>query len=148
MFQKTLYAGWDDIDLNGHMVNSAYLKKAVDVRMMFFAENGFPVEEFVRRHFGPVVQKEEIEYFKEYRLLEPILVGLSLAGLSEDGSRFMVCNEFRKQDGRLAARVTSLTGWLDLSTRKLIAPPADLLAVFRATPQTPDFQVLPSSLKS
>ena len=32
--------------------------------------------------------KDEVEYFKEVRLLEPLRVTLTLAGLAEDGSRF------------------------------------------------------------
>ena len=65
MYVKTLYAGWADMDFNGHMRNTAYLDKAADVRQMFLAENGFPVEEFLRLRIGPVVMKDELEYFKE-----------------------------------------------------------------------------------
>ncbi len=62
--------------------------RASDVRMMFFAENGFPMDELMRRRIGPVVRKDEVEYFKEVRLLEPLRITLMLAGLAEDGSRF------------------------------------------------------------
>ena len=43
MFEKTLVAGWRDMDYNSHMANTAYLDRAADVRMMYFAENGFSV---------------------------------------------------------------------------------------------------------
>ncbi len=69
MFAKVLVAGWGDMDFNGHMRNTAYLDKSADVRMMYFSENGFPMTEFVRRRLGPVVMKEELEYFKEVGLL-------------------------------------------------------------------------------
>lgn len=46
MYEKTLYAGWGDMDFNSHMKNTAYLDKCADVRQMFLAENGFPIEEF------------------------------------------------------------------------------------------------------
>ena len=147
MFEKRLFAGWGDMDFNSHMRNTAFLDKSADVRMMFFAENGFPVEEFVRLRIGPVIMKDEIEYFKEVRLLEELRVTLALAGLAEDGSRFLLRNEFWRAGGALAARVTSLGGWLDLSARKLIAPPAALLAAMRSQPKTDEFQVLPSSTK-
>ncbi|HLQ64287.1 MAG TPA: thioesterase family protein [bacterium] len=123
MFAKVLVAGWGDMDFNSHMRNTAYLDKSADVRMMYFSENGFPMTEFVRRRLGPVVMKEELEYFKEVGLLEQLRVTLSNAGLSEDGSRFRVRNEFFRSDETLAAKVTSLGGWLDLSTRKFVAPP-------------------------
>ncbi len=44
MFEKMLVAGWRDMDYNSHMANTAYLDRAADVRMMYFAENGFTVD--------------------------------------------------------------------------------------------------------
>lgn len=147
MYKKTLHAGWGDMDINSHMGNTAYLDKAADVRIMFFSEHGFPVSEFARLRIGPVVQKDEIEYFREVNLLDEITVTFESAGLSEDGSRFIVCNEFFRADGKLIARVTSTGGWLDLAARKLVAAPAGLLNALRELPQTSDFQTLPTSLK-
>jgi len=147
MYKKTLQAGWGDMDFNSHMGNTAYLDKAADVRMMFFSEHGFPMSEFVRLKIGPVIQKDEIEYFREVNLLDEITVTFEGAGLSEDGSRFIVRNEFFRADGKLIARVTSTGGWLDLSQRKLVAAPAGLLAAMQALSQTSDFQPLPSSVK-
>ncbi len=147
MFEKILFAGWGDMDTNAHLRNTAFLDKSADIRMLFFAENGFPVEEFARQKLGPVVMKDEVEYFKEIRLLESIRVTFALAGHSDDGSRFIVRNELWRQDGKLAARVTSTGGWLDLSSRKLMIPPEPLLAAMRSLVQTDDFQTLPSSMK-
>ena len=147
MFEKTLFAGWSDMDFNSHMRNTAFLDKCVDVRMIFFAENGFPMEEFMRRRIGPVVMKDEVEYFKEVRLLQLLRITLLLAGLAEDGSRFALRNEVWREDGKLSARVTSTGGWLDLTTRKLIVPPDGLLTPLRSLSQTDDFQLLASSVK-
>jgi acyl-CoA thioester hydrolase len=147
MFEKILFAGWGDMDFNSHMRNTAFLDKSADVRMMFFAENGFPMDEFMRRKLGPVVMKDEVEYFKEVRLLEPLRVTLLSAGLADDGSRFSLRNEFWREDGKLIACVTSTGGWLDLTTRKLIVPPEGLLAALRSLSQTDDFQILASSVK-
>ena len=148
MYSKTLFAGWGDMDFNAHMKNTAFLDKSADVRMMFFSENGFPASEFSRLKLGPVVMKDEVEYLKEVALLQEIAVTLSIAGLSHDGSRFMLRNEISRTDGTLCARVSSLGGWLDLSLRKLVAPPQALLAVLQSLPQTSDFAVLPSSVKA
>ena len=147
MFEKTLFAGWGDMDFNSHMRNTAFLDKSADVRMMFFSENGFPMEEFVHRKLGPVIRKDEVEYFKEIRLLETVRVTLLMAGLSVDGSRFLIRNEFWCEEGKLAARVTSAGGWLDLSVRKLALPPETLLTALRLLPQTDDFQILTSSIQ-
>jgi len=147
MYEKTLCAGWSDMDFNSHMRNTAFLDKSADVRMMFFAERGFPVEEFSRLKLGPVVMKDEVEYRREVGLLQQIRVTLALAGLSADGSRFVLRNEVLAADGRLCAQVTSSGGWLDLVQRKLIAPPAALLAALQSLDRTGEFQDLQSSLR-
>jgi len=148
MYTKTLYAGWADMDFNSHMKNTAYLDKAADVRQMFLIENGFPVDEFLRLKIGPVVMKDEVEYFKEVHLQQVISVTYALAGHSLDGSRFLLRHEIFRPDGKLSARVTSAGGWLDLAGRKLIVPPPPLLAAMNSLERTSDFTVLPSSIKS
>jgi acyl-CoA thioester hydrolase len=147
MYSKTMFAGWGDMDFNSHMKNTAFLDKSADVRMMFFAENGFPMAEFSRLKIGPVIMKDEVEYRKEVALLQEITVTLAIAGLSDDGSHFVIRNEILHADGRLAARVTSTGGWLDLTIRKLAVPPHALLAALRSLPRTTDFIMLSSSIK-
>ena len=148
MYTKTLYAGWADMDFNSHMRNTAYLDKTADVRQMFLAENGFPVEEFLRLRIGPVVMKDEVEYFKEVGLQQEITVTYALAGHALDGSRFLLRHEIFRPDGNLSARVTSAGGWLNLAERKLIVPPPTLLSAMNALEKTSDFIVLPSSIKA
>jgi acyl-CoA thioester hydrolase len=147
MFEKRLLAGWGDMDFNSHMRNTAFLDKAADVRMMFFSEHGFPMEEFIRRKIGPVIRRDELEYFREIQLLEEMRITLMLAGLAEDGSRFQLRNEFWRGDGQMAATVTSAGGWLDLAARKLVAAPGALLAAMGSLPRSADFEVLASSIK-
>jgi len=147
MYTKKLYAGWADMDFNSHMRNTAYLDKAADVRQMFLMEHGFPIEEFSRLRIGPVVMKDELEYFKEVRLQEQITVTYALAGHAPDGSRFLLRHEIFRHDGKLSARVTSTGGWLDLAERRLVAPPAALLSVMNMLEKTSDFAILPSSVR-
>lgn len=146
VYEKNLYAGWGDMDFNGHLRNTAYLDKSGDTRLSFLAEHGFPMSEFMRLKLGPVVMKDEVEYFKEIHLLGRIRVTLQLAGLSADGSRFIMVNEFFREDGTLSARVSSTGGWLNLAERRLNAPPEKLLAALRTLATTPKFVELPSSL--
>ena len=148
MYTKTLYAGWADMDFNSHMKNTAYLDKTADVRQMYLIENGFPIEEFLRLRIGPVVMKDEVEYFKEVGLQQKITVNYAIAGHALDGSRFLLRHEIFRSDGKLSARVTSAGGWLDLAERKLIEPPPALLAAMNALEKTTDFAVLPSSIKA
>ena len=57
IFEKTFHVGWANVDFNGHLGNTSFMDLAVDVRMFYFAENGFPIQEFQRQRFGPVSQK-------------------------------------------------------------------------------------------
>lgn len=147
MYSKILYAGWADMDFNSHMKNTAYLDKSADVRQMFLMEHGFPMEEFSRLRIGPVIKKDEVEYFSEVGLQQQITVTYALAGHSLDGSRVLYRNEILRADGKLCARVTSTGGWLDLDARKLIAPPPALLAAMNSLEKTDDFVELPTSIK-
>lgn len=139
-FEKVFHVRWGDMDFNAHMRNTAYLDLSGDVRMMYFAEQGFPMREFERLKMGPVIVRDELEYFKEMRLLESIRVNLRLAGLSPDASRFRLRNEFFRENGKMVARVTSTGAWLDLVGRRTTAPPEELARVLRGLTRTDDFR--------
>lgn len=147
MFEKHFTVGWADVDANSHMRNTSYLERAADVRLMYFAAHGFPLNEFRRLRFGPVVRKDEVEYFREVCLLDEFTVNFELAGLSEDASRMCLSHSFVGKNGQLLAKVKTLAGWLDLEHRKLVKPLTSLEEALRNLPQTQNFEILPSSLK-
>ena len=146
-FEKTYHVSWAHLDANGHMANTAYLDIAVDARFMYFAQSGLPPSEFARLRIGPVVRRDEVDYFRELHLLQPVRVDFRLAGISADASRFRIVNEIRREDGVVAARVTSQGGWFDLAARKLVAPPEKLADALRALDRTENFESLESSVK-
>ena len=148
MYRKTLYAGWSDMDFNSHTKNTAYLDKAADVRQMFLIETWISNRGILAvSRIGPIVMKDEVEYFSEIHLQQKIDVTYALAGHAADGSRFLLRHEIYRPDGKLSARVTSLGGWMHLDARKLVAPPPQLLAVMNILEKTEDFVDLPSSIK-
>jgi acyl-CoA thioester hydrolase len=130
------------MDFNAHLRNTSYLDMSADLRMMYFSSAGFSIREFERLRMGPVILRDEVDYFKEIRLLDRIRATLMLSGLAEDASRFAFRNEFFREDGRLAARVSSLGGWLHLEERRTVAPPAALAEVLRSLDRTDDFREL------
>ena len=142
-YTKEFLAGWATMDFNGHLANTAYLNLAADVRMAFFAEHGFPPGEFRRLALGPVIRKDELEYFKEVGLHDTVTVTYAALAMSADGARFIVENEIWSAKGERAGIVRSTGGWLDLRARKLVAPPANLLAAFSQVPRAPGFVELP-----
>lgn len=142
-YAKTFLAGWATMDANGHMANTAYLNLAADVRMAFFAEHGFAPAEFRRLSIGPVIRKDEVEYLREIGLHDTVTVTYAVLAMSDDGSRFTLENEIWTATGERAAIVRSSGGWLDLRTRKLVAPPPELFAAFAQVPRAPGFTPLP-----
>ena len=147
-FTKRWFVGWGDLDANGHMANTAFLSKCADIRMFYFSEHGFPWKEFVRARVGPVIQRDSLEYRRELRLHDPFDVTFAIEGLSPDGARWIIVNEFLREDGQLSARVASHGGWLDLGARALAAPPPELDRILRDAPRTSAFAELPGLRKT
>ena len=147
-FEKSFQVAWAMLDANGHMANTAFLDVCVDARFSYFISRGFTPADFARHGIGPVVRRDEVDYYRELRLLQPFTVAFLLAGASPDVSRFRLRNEIRREDGELAARITSLGGWLDLRARKLVAPPEGLAAAILALDRTEDYADLESSVKA
>ncbi len=132
------------MDFNGHMANTAYLDLAADVRLAFLADHGFPPSELRRLAIGPVVRKEELEYFREINLHDTVTVTYAALAMSADGSRFVLENEIWSPSGERAATIRSTGGWLDLRARKLVPPPPGLLAALEHLPRVPGFSLLPT----
>ncbi|MCB2185623.1 MAG: thioesterase family protein [Deltaproteobacteria bacterium] len=123
VFSQEFQARWSDLDSNAHLANTAYLEYAIQCRMAYFHTHGFSPTEFARQGFGPVIFREEIVYLAEIRLMEKFRVELRLGEMTPDGARYTLLNDIYKEDGRPAARLRTEAAWLDLRTRKLIAPP-------------------------
>lgn len=124
-----------------------YLEYAVDTRIGFFEACGFPPSNFLKHGFGPVIKSDYTEYFREAVMLDELRVTIENGGFSGDGSRFRVINSIYKEDGELAARVTSVGGWLNLKQRRLMEAPEAIRRAWSKLPRTEDFEELPSSIK-
>ncbi len=147
IFERKFQVGWRDVDPNGHVANMVYLEYAVDTRIAFFASQGFPPANFLEHGFGPVIKSDFVEYFREAIMLDELRVTMENGGHSEDCSRFRVINNIYKASGEIAARVTSIGGWLGLKERKLIEPPELILNAWLTLERTDDFEELKSSVK-
>lgn len=147
IFERKFQVGWRDVDPNGHVANMVYLEYAVDTRIAFFQSQGFPPSNFLKHGFGPVIKSDLTEYFREAVMLDELKVTIENGGHSEDFSRFRVINSIYKVDGELAAKVTSIGGWLNLKERKLIEPPDLIKKAWVELHRTEDFEELRSSIK-
>ncbi|MGH8355093.1 MAG: acyl-CoA thioesterase [Pseudomonas sp.] len=133
---------WADLDSNAHLKNSRYLDYAAQARFLFLAAAGFTPQAFAEAKLGPVVFEDRIEYRKELRLLQSFQVKMAVAGLAEDGAKFIVVNQVLNARGELCARVQSQAAWFSLENRRVTPPPAGLKAAMEQAPRTEDFRWL------
>jgi acyl-CoA thioester hydrolase len=146
-FQARLEVRWDDVDGNRHVRNTAFSDFATHARFRLLAAHGFTQARLEELRFGPVMLREEIRYRREVMWGDELVVTVACAGLSDDGSHWLVHQDVVRADGKAAAELTLEGGWLDLDSRRLIVPPDALAAVIQSLPHTPDYQTLPSLIR-
>ncbi|MFQ5635693.1 MAG: acyl-CoA thioesterase [Gammaproteobacteria bacterium] len=110
---------YSDLDTNGHVANTSYLRYSLDTRVGYLLANGLTAEMMRESGFGPVVFREELTYRKELFAAEDIEVRYWVRSLNADGIRFDLCTAIHRQDGELAARVDIQGGWMNLARRRL-----------------------------
>ena len=138
---------WADFDPNNHMRHSAYNDYAAESRVRFFNEHGLSLTEFHRMHIGPVLFREETNFYREIKLSEDITVEVLLKGLSAQGERFKFHHRILNEKGVLAAEVDIYGAWMDLMERKLTNPPENIVQTYADLERTEDFEIIPLSRK-
>ena len=139
-YKIDFHTKWADFDANKHMRHTAYNDYAAECRIRFFNDNGFPIDQFENEHFGPVLFKEETNFYREIKLGESISIELFLEGMSTKGERFKMFHKIFKEDGTLAAEIKIYAAWLDLIKRKLTNPPVGLIDTFNSLERTENFE--------
>lgn len=142
-YEQTFTTKWADYDPNRHMRHSAYNDYAAEVRVRFFAEHGFSIDEFAKLQIGPILFKEETSFFKEINISENIRVTMTLEAASNNLERWRFTHNIYNQKGVLAAEVKVYGAWIDLQKRKLCAPPQIFLDIFKDLTKSADFQEIP-----
>ncbi|MGA1583602.1 MAG: acyl-CoA thioesterase [Saprospiraceae bacterium] len=139
-FSVEITATWDDIDMNGHARNTAYSEYAIHGRIAFFAERGLTPDAFRTLGLGPVLLREELLYKREIFMLEKVRVTCEMKRASKDFRKFTFRQEILKENGKVAAQVTVDWVWIDLESRKVVAPPQDVQEKCAAFPRSEDFE--------
>lgn len=146
MYSKSFQVLWTNIDANRHLKHSAYADYAAQIRLSYFHEHGFPIDEFARLQIGPILFREETIYFKEVGMNELIKVDLFLAGGRKDGSRWRIIHNIFRSDGEKAATIEVDGAWMDLVKRKLANPPEQVLSMVEHMPKVPQFEFWPDKV--
>ncbi len=141
-YEKTFEVRWDDIDANRHVANISYNKFATHVRFCFLQDNGFTQQDFVKHGIGPAILEETFQYRKELEPFETVRVDVQMLGLSSDNRFGRFVHHIYKHNGDVAGIAIVTFAWISLTTRKIIVPPAELIATFSSIPKSKDFAVL------
>ena len=81
---------YSDLDTNGHVANTSYLKFSLDTRIGYMFANGLTAEIMRESGFGPVVFREDISYLKELHVPEKIEVHYWTKSLHDEDRKSVV----------------------------------------------------------
>lgn len=139
-FEVSFPTVWANFDANAHMRHTAYNDYAAEVRSRFFAKNGFSLTKFAKLNIGPVLFSENTNFFREILIGENIKANLIFVGASENFERFKFKHQIIKENGVIAAEIKIYGAWIDLTKRKLTAPPQEMAIVFNSLEKSEDFE--------
>ena len=139
-FKVTFHTKWSDFDPNRHMRHTAYNDYAAEVRVRYFRDQNFSIEEFTKYNLGPILFTEETSFRKEIHLGENISVDFKLSGLSKNGERWKITHQVFNEAGQLSAIIKVYGAWIDLTKRKLTTPPATAQHLFDTAEKSEDFE--------
>lgn len=118
-----------ELDSLGHVNNAKYLEYLEWARFEWMSQAGFTWEELNRRQLLPVVVNLNLNYRRELRLLEKILI---VSKTKEIGQKsFVLRQEIYKENGELAADADITMVMMDAKERRAVALPEDLIKELR-----------------
>jgi acyl-CoA thioester hydrolase len=139
-FKVTFPTKWSDFDPNRHMRHTAYNEYAAEVRIRYFAEHHFSIEEFTKHNIGPILFTEETSFRKEIHIGEDISVNIKLSGLSKNNERWKIIHEVFNEAGKLSAVIKVYGAWIDLTKRKLTVLPEAAQYLFFNAEKSDDYE--------
>lgn len=139
-FEVTFKTRWSDFDANRHMRHTAYNDYAAEVRVRYFKQQGFTIQDFAKDKLGPILFNENTSFFKEIHMGEDITIDLSLQAVSSKLERWKLQHHIFNEAGKLAAQINVYGAWIDLEKRKLATPSEKFRQLFSSLDKTADFE--------
>ena len=131
-FEKEIEIRWSDCDPNMHVRHSAYYEYGAHIRIKFFEACGYFAHTMSEMNIGPILFKEECNFIREIRPDETIRINLLKGDVSDDASRWTLHHELFNKNDEKTSQITVRGAWMNLSERRLTAPPNDLAQKFHA----------------
>ncbi|MFF2849085.1 acyl-CoA thioesterase [Streptomyces sp. NPDC058001] len=122
-----------ETDTQGHLNQAVYLQYAEHARWSILQKAGIGQSDLVEQRLGPVVLETTIRYLRELRAGDEVEVSCVFDW--GQGKSFRIAQTITKQDGTIAAELTSVSGLLDLKERRLVPDPVER---FRTLASAPD----------
>mgnify|MGYP003585020384 CR=1 FL=1 len=139
-YSKPISIRWADLDPNFHVRHSVYYDFGAQIRVEFLADNGVTPELMIKKHFGPVLFREEAVFRREIRSGDKLTINVKMLKLKQDHSRFTMIHEIIREDGTLCAKITVDGAWMDTHLRKLTTPPEEVVQMTDAMPKAEEFE--------
>lgn len=139
-FKITFKTRWSDFDANKHMRHTAYNDYAAEVRVRYFKQQGFTIQDFAKDNLGPILFNENTSFYKEIHMGEDITINLSLQAVSSKSERWKLQHQVYNESGNLAAEINIYGAWIDLEKRKLATPSETFHQLFSSLEKTTDFE--------
>ena len=139
---------WGALDPIGHLRGSVYTDFALDAQFNGIDRIGYSTAGLSDLGYGPVLLRQESRYYNEVRFGDSVTDTVHLAGLSGDGSRWLVRHDFTRSDGEKSAMLKVEGTWIDLQTRDAIVPPEGLISAFQQFPRDQNFRDLRSLVRN
>ena len=142
-FEQNIQVRWSDLDLNGHVRHSVYYDYGAQIRIAYLQKQGFGIDWMKSNGIRPVLFREEAKFYRELNSGDDLVIDVKLSGLSDDHRKWSMHHQILRGD-ELCATLNLDGAWLNLKTRRIAAPPKELVEQFEALERTEDFRVIVS----
>ena len=112
------------LDFLGHMNNAMYLTLFEEARWEIINNNGYGIEKIKQTGLGPVILEIKINYLKEIRLREEIIIETEMLNTEKKISKIV---QRMMRGNEICCIMEANFGLFDLKQRKLVMPTADWL---------------------
>ncbi len=139
-FTFNITTRWSDMDANGHVRNTAFSDFGTQGRIAFLNEYGITMDFWQKLNIGPVLVREELLYKRELRMLDKVTVTCEVRKASRDYKKFVIVQHILNAENKEAAQITTESLWIDMTSRRVVCPPPEMLERMQQMPTSPDFE--------
>ncbi len=138
-FSQKFQVIWANLDPNAHVRHTAYNDYAAQVRVGFFEKFGLSHGQMTTSHLGMILFHEDTTFKNEVLMNDKITVDCAALGFRKDFKVWKLRHQIWKENGDLACTVIATGAFMDLTARKVVIPPKEVIEILKGVPKTDDF---------